>query len=141
MNLPLFHTERARRSARDALMGSPQPGTLAGSPDHSRWARYLNAMLGMWLFLSAFAWHHVTSSEMNTCLVGLFIGVSAITATGWAEARRLTAVLALWLAFTTLIVYPAGPATLWNNVLVALAVLALSFVSDEQPSPARPPRR
>jgi len=101
---------------------------LVGSPESRRWASYLNAALGLWLFVSAFAWPHVLSSEMNTCLVGLFMGVSAVTATGWSIARGLTASLALWLAFTTIVVYPAGPATLWNNVLVAAAVLALCWV-------------
>jgi hypothetical protein len=121
MALHLSHFVRARHAARiDAV----------SSPDHTRWARYFNALLGLWLFLSAFIWPHVPSSRMNTCLVGLFVGVTAITATGWEQARRLTAVLAVWLAFTTLVVYPARPATLWNNLLVAAAVLALSFVHE-----------
>lgn len=101
---------------------------LVGSPENRRWASYLNAALGLWLFVSAFAWQHVLSSEMNTCLVGLFMGVSAVTATVLSIARRLTASLAVWLAFTTIVVYPAGPATLWNNVLVAVVVLALSCI-------------
>lgn len=132
MTLHLFRFERGSHSARDA-------DAALSWHEHSRWARYLNAAIGLWLFLSAFAWHHVQSSEVNTCLVGLFVGVSAITATGWAEARRLTAVLALWLAFTTLVVYPAQPATLWNNLLVAVAVLALSLVPFRTSRP-RPPQ-
>jgi hypothetical protein len=136
MTLHLFQFERGRHSARNA--GTRSVGM--SSHEHNRWARYLNATLGLWLFLSAFIWQHVPSSQMNTCLVGLFVGVSAVTATGWAEARRLTAVLALWLAFTTLAVYPARPATLWNNLIVAVAVLALSLVPDEfRPARPRPP--
>jgi hypothetical protein len=126
MTLPLSHFVRGRHAHRDV---TARPD-VAGSPDHTRWARYFNAMLGLWLFLSAFIWPHVPSARMNTCLVGLFVGVSAVTATCWDEARRLTAVLALWLAFTTVVVYPARPATLWNNLLVAAAVLALSFVHE-----------
>ena len=110
---------------------APHPArrsAVVAAAGECRWARYLNAALGLWLFLSAFAWQHVPSSQINTCLVGLFVGISAITATGWSLARRLTASLALWLTFTTLVVYPARPATVCNNLLVAAAVLALSFV-------------
>lgn len=92
----------------------------------SRWARYCNAALGLWLFISAFAWEHQPSSRINTALVGLFVLVSAITATGWAMVRHLTMVLALWLAFSTLAAYPDGPAASWNNVIVALIVLMLA---------------
>jgi hypothetical protein len=126
MTLHLFQIERPHHSARNAATASATPR----SSEHGRWARYLNATLGLWLFVSAFAWQHAPSSRINTCLVGLFVVVSAVTATGWAQARRLTAVLALWLTFTTLAVYPARSPTLWNNLLVALAMLALSLVPD-----------
>ena len=42
------------------------------------WTRYANALLGLWLFISAFAWDHAPSSRMNTALVGLFMLVSAL---------------------------------------------------------------
>ena len=42
------------------------------------WTRYANALLGLWLFISAFAWDHAPSSRMNTALVGLFMLVSAM---------------------------------------------------------------
>ena len=96
----------------------------------SGWTRYANALLGVWLFISAFAWDHAPSSRINTCLVGLFVLVSAITATGWSIARHLTMVLAVWLAFTTLAAYPDGPASSWNNLIVAVVVLVLAELPD-----------
>jgi hypothetical protein len=99
--------------------------------EQTRWARYCNTALGLWLFFSAFTWPHSPSTRINTCLVGLFIGISAITATGWAIARRLTMTLALWLAFSTAVAYPAGPVTLWNNMVIALIVLVLSLIPFE----------
>jgi hypothetical protein len=101
------------------------------------WTRYTNALLGLWLFISAFAWEHAPSSRINTCLVGLFMLVSAITATGWSIARHLTMVLAVWLAFTTLAAYPDGPASSWNNLIVALVVLVLAELPDEVRGRAR----
>ena len=98
---------------------------------HGSWPRYSNALLGLWLFISAFAWDHAPSSRMNTCLVGLFMLVSAITATGWSIARHLTMALALWLAFTTLAAFPDGPASSWNNLIVALVVVVLAELPDE----------
>ena len=98
---------------------------------HGSWPRYSNALLGLWLFISAFAWDHAPSSRMNTCLVGLFMLVSAITATGWSMARHVTMVLAVWLAFTTLTAYPDGPASVWTNLVVAFVVLGLAELPDE----------
>jgi hypothetical protein len=98
---------------------------------HGGWPRYCNALLALWLFISAFAWDHTPSSRMNTCLVGLFMLVSAITATGWAVVRHLTMLLAVWLAFTTLAAFPDGPASSWNNLIVALAAILLAELPDE----------
>jgi hypothetical protein len=108
--------------------------------EQARWARYSNSLLGLWLFISAFVWSHTPSSRINTCLVGLFIGVSAITATGWAVVRRLTMAIAFWLAFSTAVAYPARPATFWNNLIVALAVLVLSAI-PHGPRRAKPLRQ
>ena len=105
---------------------------IAGSVlQWGRWPRYCNMLLGLWLFLSAFAWGHTPGNRINTCLVGLFVGIAATMATGASVMRRLTAALAGWLMFTTLIVYSARPATFWNNLILAALVLGVSLV----PSP------
>ena len=108
-----------------------EPISRVAAALHGGWTRYANALLGLWLFISAFAWDHTPSSRMNTCLVGLFMLVSAITATGWSIVRHLTMVLAVWLAFTTLMAYPDGPASFWNNLIVAFVVLVLAELPDD----------
>jgi hypothetical protein len=123
MTIPLF-----RSSSTDT------DGTVPR--DQARWARYSNATLGLWLFLSAFGWAHTPSSRVNTCLVGLFMGVSAITATGWAIARRLTMAIAVWLALSTAVVYVDRSATFWNNMIVSFIVLVLSAIPHE-PHPSK----
>jgi len=92
------------------------------------WPRYCNMVLGLWLFLSAFAWVHTPGNRINTCLVGLFMVIAATMAAGASPLRRLTGVLAGWLAFTTLLVYPARPATFWNNLILAGVVLLVSCI-------------
>jgi hypothetical protein len=89
--------------------------------------------LGLWLFVSAFAWPHTTSTRLNTCMVGLFVTIAATMAAGVSVFRQLTSVLAVWLLFTTLMVYPASPITFWSNILAAVAVLVVSLIpSDDE---------
>jgi hypothetical protein len=87
-------------------------------------------VLGLWLYVSAFAWAHTSGNRLNTCLVGLFVGIAASMAAGASVMRRLSSALAAWLAFTTLIVYPSRPATLWNNLILAVTVLAVSLIPN-----------
>jgi len=106
-----------------------KPMIIAHHPAHwGHWPRYCNMLLGLWLFFSAFVWAHTPGSRINTCLVGLFVTIVASMAAGASQLRRLTAVLAGWLAFTTLVVYPSRPATFWNNLILAALVLVVSFI-------------
>jgi hypothetical protein len=128
-----------------------QPGTansgavpLVASGEHGQYqhgprARYTNMVLGLWLFVSAFAWPHTASTRINTCMVGLFVAIAATMAAGVSVFRQLTSVLAVWLLFTTLMVYPASPITFWSNILTAVAVLVVSLIpsDDERITPAR----
>jgi hypothetical protein len=120
------HTEPIHRFSASWFAASRFGVLLQGG-----WVRYASALLGLWLFISAFAWEHAPGSRMNTSLVGLFMLVSAITATGWSMVRHLSLMLALWLAFTTLAVYPDGLASSWNNLIVALLVIVLAELPDE----------
>ena len=111
---------------------SAEPGAAS---KHGPRARYTNMALGLWLFVSAFAWPHTASTRLNTCMVGLFVAIAATMAAGVSVFRQLTSVLALWLLFTTLMVYPASPITFWSNILTLGWELARSG------SPAKAGRR
>ena len=93
-------------------------------------ARYANMLLGLWLFLSAFAWSHPSTSRTNTSILGLSIAISATVALGSATLRRFTTMLAFWLAFSTLPTYSVDRATFFNNLLVAVFVFALSLIPN-----------
>ena len=92
-------------------------------------ARYANIVLGIWLFLSAFAWEHYPASRTNTWVVGLLIAVVGLIALRSPSARWGNTVLALWLAASTLLLWPAVTATFWNNLIIAALVFALSAVN------------
>ena len=127
-------------AAGTAALGSTRPPRqLPQRVEHGPRARYTNMALGLWLFVSAFAWPHTASTRLNTCMVGLFVAIAATMAAGVSVFRQLTSVLALWLLFTTLMVYPASPITFWSNILTAVAVLVVSLIpsDDERITPAR----
>jgi hypothetical protein len=93
-------------------------------------ARYANMLLGLWLFLSAFAWSHPSTSRTNTWILGLSIAISATVALGSAILRRVSSMLALCLAFSTLPTYAVDRATFFNNLVVAVVVFALSLIPN-----------
>lgn len=93
-------------------------------------ARLANTVLGLWLFMSAFMWRHIEASLHNTWLVGALIFASALAALRHSTWRWVNTALAGWLFASTLILFrPLDIKTLWNNVLVAVAVSALSLVA------------
>ncbi|HEU4584074.1 MAG TPA: hypothetical protein VFS67_37710 [Polyangiaceae bacterium] len=127
--LHLFRPAHPVRANSASLVASREPE----HSQHGPRARYTNMALGLWLFVSAFAWPHTTSTRLNTCMVGLFVTIAATMAAGVSVFRQLTSVLAVWLLFTTLMVYPASPITFWSNILTAVAVLVVSLIpSDDE---------
>jgi|SRR6185312_1497214 len=92
------------------------------------WAPIVNLVLGAWLFVSAFAWPHTVHARANTWILGLLIAVFAIYAIAQPTARWLNTVAAVWLFFSSLAIGHMEAATVWNNVIVAILVFALSFV-------------
>jgi len=140
--LPFFRPAQpgTANSGAAALVTSREHGQLQhGQYHHGPRARYTNMALGLWLFVSAFAWPHTASTRINTCMVGLFVAIAATMAAGVSVFRQLTSVLAVWLLFTTLLVYPASTITFWSNILTAVAVLVVSLIpsDDERITPAR----
>jgi hypothetical protein len=91
-------------------------------------ARWINVLLGAWLFISAFLWPHAPGQFANTWVVGLMVVVlSLIAAGGYSWARYLNAVAAVWLFFATLFMPRMSVGTLWNNCLVAIVVFVVAM--------------
>ena len=92
------------------------------------WARVLNLLIGVWLFISAFVWPHTVPAQTNTWILGVLIVVFALWAMAQPTARWLNTLAAIWLFFSTLAITHHSPATVWNNVIVAIVVFVISFI-------------
>ncbi|HEY2744451.1 MAG TPA: SPW repeat protein [Polyangia bacterium] len=105
------------------------------------WARIVNLILGVWLFISAFVWPHTMPSQTNTWILGLLIVLFALFSTAQPGARWLNTLAAIWLFFSSLAIFHTSPATVWNNVIVAIVVFVVSFIGGYErrvtPTPTR----
>jgi hypothetical protein len=101
------------------------------------WARFLNALLGAWLFISTFAWRHGQSAGTNTWICGLLILAFAVWALWIPNMRWWNTFLGAWMIFAGIVFPHLSPGTQWNNIIVGAVVLLVSLV----PNRALPDRR
>ncbi len=102
-------------------------------------ARTLNVILGIWLFISAFAWDHAAAQQANTWILGVLCVVFALAAMRAPQARWLDAALAIWLFISVWALPHRNLGTMWNDALVAIAIFLLSLVpGDVRPAVQRP---
>lgn len=88
---------------------------------------YVNIALGLWLFVSAFIWPHTQAQTTNTWLIGVLCVLFAIAALRYPSARYLNTVLAVWLFISVWALPTMSLGTMWNNVLVAIAMFIISL--------------
>jgi hypothetical protein len=110
-----------------------QERTPVVAPDST--ARLVNAALGVWLFISAFAWPHSMAQRTNTWIVGILTVAFSLSATNKPQMRYLNTILAIWLFISAWALPHVSAATVWNNVLVAIAIFVLSLVPSEATRP------
>jgi hypothetical protein len=91
-------------------------------------ARTLNVMIGVWLFVSAFAWRHTPASFTNTWIVGLLVAVFALVAMRSPPARWVNTALSIWLFVAAFLLPHVSNGSVWNNALCAMAIFILSLV-------------
>ncbi len=91
-------------------------------------ARTLNVIIGVWLFVSAFAWRHSPASFTNTWIVGLLVAIFALVAMRTPAARFVNTALSIWLFVAAFALPHATSGTVWNNALCAIAIFILSLV-------------
>lgn len=111
-------------------MKSAAPGARGGAPlRSSSWVRVVAIALGLWLFVSAFAWPHAGLERLNAWIVGLvamIVGLVAIFVND--QARFLASLLSIWLFVSAFVVPGESTATVWNAVVVAVVSFVLSIV-------------
>ena len=91
------------------------------------WARIATILLGVWLFLSTFAWRHTEALFTNTWLTGMAAVAFGLLSIAIPKMRYFSMVLAIWL-FVSTFALPTGGVTIWNNAIVALLIFAFSLV-------------
>jgi hypothetical protein len=91
-------------------------------------ARVVNVVLGAWLFISAFAWPHTNTQMMNAWIIGVLCVILTFVAMNAPSVRYLNTALSVWLFISALALQQARASTVWNNVLVAIAMFLASLV-------------
>jgi hypothetical protein len=108
-----------------------RPSLRRAASDHPDiLAQLASALLGVWLVLSTFLWEHFPTARLNTRAVGVLIAVSALVTLRIPVLRWATMALSGWLFTVTLLApRPLHIETLWNDLLVAATVIALTLVT------------
>lgn len=90
--------------------------------------RWVNVILGAWLFISAFAWTHTDASRTNAWILGLLCIIFALGAMRVPMLRYANTVLAIWLFISAWALPHVSTGTVWNSVLVAIAIFVVSLI-------------
>ncbi len=88
---------------------------------------WINALLGVWLFMSAFLWPHSAAERADTWIVGVLCVAFSLAATRLPAARWLNALLSVWLFVSAWALPHHNEATVWNNAFVAICVFLLAL--------------
>lgn len=108
-------------------------------------ARTANAVLGLWLFVSAFLWPHSRHQFVSAVVAGMFaVTLALFGMAGLAWPRYLNVMIGAWLIVSGLCLPRVSTATSWNHVLVGLGLvifgLMAAFRSQERRGPSPPAR-
>lgn len=103
--------------------------SIARRPMNASWPRIATVILGVWLFISAFAWQHTSAQMTNTWILGVLEVIFALVAIFAApQARYLNTLLAIWLFISAFALPRVSGGTVWNNVIVAILTFAFSLM-------------
>lgn len=87
--------------------------------------QWFNLVLGAWLFLSRFAWTHSDAQFANACIVAVLYTALATAALGNPRVHYANVALAAWLFVSAWLLPRAADATLWHNVGLSVAMVAV----------------
>jgi hypothetical protein len=97
-------------------------------------ARYVNIILGAWLFISAFLWHHSPSEYINAWLIGLLVVLTAFVGFWVEQVRYVNTALAVWLFLSAWALPRLTVGTTWNHALVGIAIFIASLIPNAAPA-------
>lgn len=93
------------------------------------WGRILMVAVGVWLFLSAFAWGHTPNEFTNTWLCGVLAAAIGLASLASPPVRYFNTALAIWLFASAFFVSSSGETT-WNNAVAAVILFAASLMRE-----------
>ena len=93
----------------------------------TRSSRYLNIIVGVWLFISAFVWRHSAAQFTNTWIMGIIVAGVAALALTWPTIRYLNTLAGAWLIISAFALPTITAGTRWNNFIVGIVVVVLSL--------------
>ena len=100
------------------------------------WARWLNFVLGVWLFIAPLVFHYAErAARFNEAIVGLAVAIVALAATSVPLLRFINVALGGWLLLAPLLL-GYGDSTLPTAHDIILGVLIICTAIMSTPSPA-----
>ncbi|HSN96798.1 MAG TPA: SPW repeat protein [Candidatus Nanopelagicales bacterium] len=106
-------------------------------------ARGINVALGVWLFISAFLWPHSYAQFTNAWVLGVLCVAFAVIGMWAPPARYLNTALGVWLFISAWALPTISSGTVWNHVIVSIAIFAVSLLpttTRTRTSPTNAPR-
>lgn len=93
-------------------------------------ARALNAVLGLWLFVSGFLWAARPAQRWVSWVVGALVVTDALAGVpGLKRGRYLNLALGGWLILLEILLPRARVVVFWNDLLVGAAIVCLALVA------------
>jgi hypothetical protein len=87
----------------------------------------IDVLVGLWIFMSTFAWEHTVPEFVNTMLTGSFAVLFGIAALADRRARYFEIALGVWLLLSVRLL-TAGPMTHWNNSICGVLLLVAGLM-------------
>lgn len=106
----------------------------AAAGEHRAGPRAANFILGLWLLASSFEWAHTGVQTTNGAVVGALSIVVSLLAIRLEGLRWVDTALGAWLLVSTWALPHVSGATMWNNTLVAVAMIIVSTVPNGVPA-------
>ncbi len=99
------------------------------NPNDNSVLRGIQILLGVWLFISAFIWPHTMAQRTNAWICGLIAIAFAVIAMREPRARWVNTALSIWLFLSTIAMPRVSVGTVWNGIIVAVAMFVISLTA------------
>ena len=95
-------------------------------------ARIFNILMGLWLFVSAFALPQGRAQFASTAVCGVLATLFAVLTSYDSRSRYLTAAVGALVVVLAFALHPLGSATFWHNGIIGMSI-AVAGLADRGP--------